>query len=240
MDRHSEQNGAYGWINKDVSLEVDGENAKGRFYLHRPQPLSDDGSVRIERSDTSASLSTASSASSEFNIELIYSGDPSYQWAFDRAVERWEDVITADLPDMTVSGDINNFMSGERLDSLINVEIDDIRIYATVEDIDGPYGVLGAAGPDQIRNWDDDTGLPLRGADGLPVLGVMVFDRADMDLMMADGLLQTTVIHEMGHVLGTSDLYWQANGFQGDNTGKSDPNSDYYQYASANVHGDGT
>lgn len=151
MDRHLKENSFLGWLNKDVSLEVDGENAKGRFYLHRPQPHGDDGSVRIERSDKSASLSTASSASSEFNIELIYSGDPSYQWAFDRAVERWEDVITADLPDMTVSGDINNFMSGERLDSLINVEIDDIRIYATVEDIDGPYGVLGATGVDQTR-----------------------------------------------------------------------------------------
>ena len=170
LDRHSEQNGSYRWTDGDVSLEVDGENAKGRFYLHRPQPPSEDEASRITPSDELSSRAIASSVSSDFNIELIYSGNPSYQWAFDRAVERWEDVITADLPGEYFEGSwpVYNFQTGELLDTITNETVDDLRIYAAVEYIDGPYGILGAAGPDYVRGWDFDANLPLSGPNGLP------------------------------------------------------------------------
>ena len=172
---------------------------------------------------------------SEFNIDLVYTGDSAYQWAFDRAIERWEQVITADLPDTRVTGSVT--LDSINFGYLSNQLIDDVRIYGAVQYIDGPGGTLGAAGPRYVRGWDSARDLPDAGPNGLPVVGVMVFDSADMESMLSDGLLETTVVHEMGHVLGALDLYWEANGFQGDYfAGLNDPSSDYYQYASTNIH----
>ena len=142
----------------DVSLEVEGENDKGRFYLHRPEPPAENKSVEIEAVNRFLSRSIAQSTSSEFNIDLVYTGDSAYQWAFDRAIERWEQVITADLPDTRVTGSVT--LDSINFGYLSNQLIDDVRIYGAVQYIDGPGGTLGAAGPRYVRGWDSVRGLP--------------------------------------------------------------------------------
>ena len=67
----------------------------------------------------------------------------------------------------------------------------------TIEPIDGPFGVLGQAGPCFVR---DD-------ADGLTVIGRMQFDEDDMELLETEGSLQAVILHEMGHVLGFGTLW---------------------------------
>ena len=37
---------------------------------------------------------------STFDIVIRYSGDPTYQTLFDAAAARWEQIITADIPDV--------------------------------------------------------------------------------------------------------------------------------------------
>lgn len=52
--------------------------------------------------------------------------------------------------------------------------------------------VLGTAGPFITRT-----------SNGLPIVGSMIFDIADIDALRASGELVDVILHEMGHVLGT-------------------------------------
>jgi hypothetical protein len=63
-----------------------------------------------------------------FDITVRYSGNSAYQFYFDQAARRWEQIITADLPDVVSS--TYGF-------------IDDLMIDASVIFIDGPDRVLG-------------------------------------------------------------------------------------------------
>lgn len=74
--------------------------------------------------------------------------------------------------------------------------IDDISIDISVTEIDGENGVLGQAGATQWRS------------NYLPYEGQMRFDSADLESLEADGSLLEVVRHEMGHVLGISNLTW--------------------------------
>ena len=73
--------------------------------------------------------------------------------------------------------------------------IDDMRMTAVEQAIDGEFGILGSAGPTLLRS-----------SDGLPVGGQMTFDSADIDRLINDspnGLdFFETVLHEMGHIQG--------------------------------------
>ena len=138
-----------------------------------------------ELSVSAAVTVPASVSVSGFNIDVRYSGDPQYQTAFTHAATRWQSIITSDLPDVT------NWQYGL---------IDDLLITASVVSIDGPNGVLGRASPTAIRSGS-----------GLPYLGMMQFDSADMARMLANGTLEGVILHEMGHVLGIGGL-WDNNG----------------------------
>ncbi|HEU4881969.1 MAG TPA: Ig-like domain-containing protein [Longimicrobium sp.] len=117
--------------------------------------------------------------------------------AFQNAATRWAGVITTDQPDLDVgipAGDCGQ-------DSpILDQVIDDLMIFASVEPIDGPGAILGQAG------WC------YRRDPGLPILGVMSFDEADMNSLEAGGGLNAVILHEMGHVLGIGTL-WSTFGF---------------------------
>lgn len=132
------------------------------------------------------SVSAATSApvpvtATGFNIDVRYTGDAQYQAAFNNAALRWQSIITSDLPDVT------NWQYGL---------IDDLLITASVAAIDGPGGVLARAAPTALRSES-----------GLPYLGMMQFDSADMARVLANGTLEGLIVHEMGHVLGIGCLW---------------------------------
>ena len=117
-----------------------------------------------------------------FDIAIDYNGPSQYQGLFDSAAARWMEIITGDLPDDTSA----NFGF-----------IDDLLIDASVISIDGRGGVLGQAGADYVRS-----------SSLLPVHGVMQFDSADLDSMASKGILEDVILHEMGHVLGISNWFF--------------------------------
>jgi hypothetical protein len=139
---------------------------------------------------------TASTAPRPYNIELRFLSavSPSQAEAFTRAEEKWESLVVGDLAD-----ELMNEGPGTCLDDTpaINERVDDIIIFATLGPIDGPGRAVGAAGP----CWMRDVGF-------LPLVGVMVFDVQDIDLIERDGLLETLFLHEMGHVLGFGSSIW--------------------------------
>jgi hypothetical protein len=120
----------------------------------------------------------------------------SQRAAFTNAANRWGGIITADLPD--VAGSIPAGSCGESSPSM-NHTFDDLLIFAGIENIDGPGAVLGSAG------WC------YRRTAGLPIIGLMRFDAADVAALEGSGQLNAVILHEMGHVLGIGTL-WSALG----------------------------
>lgn len=120
---------------------------------------------------------------SQFNIDLTFSGGltPSQQASFTLAAQRIQQMITGDVPDITVPG--------------LGL-VDDVVIDASGVFIDGVNGILGQAGP---------TGL--RGGTFLPFAGIMQFDTADLASLEATGQLVDTITHEMMHVLGFGTIW---------------------------------
>jgi|GEM_PF-1801636 len=119
--------------------------------------------------------------------------------AFAQAAARWEQIIVGDLPDV--------------VDPASGVIIDDVLIEATAEDIDGSGGILGEAGPTDLRP----------GANGLPWKGIMRFDTADLADLERDGELVDVITHEMGHVLGFGSLWSRGGLIAGTGTGTDNP-----------------
>lgn len=157
-----------------ILLEPDGSNEN--FHLDaRPDPVFVNGGFFAPVGD-----GVVGDAATEFNIDLEYSGPAEFLDEFEDAIEIWESVITADLPDILFNGEL----------------YDDLTIEATIEPIDGPFGILGSAGPDFVR-----------GGTALPFLGSMRFDEDDIAFLDSSGTLQDVIIHEIGHVLGIGTLW---------------------------------
>lgn len=146
---------------------------------------------------------------SQFNITLRFLTPvtATQQAAFQRAAERWRDVVIGDLPDVSASLPANACGVGE---PALNETIDDVLIYVRLDSIDGPGKVLGSAGPCATRTLS-----------GLPALGAMHFDTADVAQLEADNQLDAVILHEMGHVLGIGSL-WSSFGLL-TGAGTSDP-----------------
>ena len=101
--------------------------------------------------------------------------------------------------------------------------IDDVRIDADGEFIDGPGRILGQAGP-----------IDLRPARFIPATGIMSFDSADLAQMEADGSLVSVIVHEMGHVLGFGTIFDRV----GLITGAGGPDPEFTGANAAREYGD--
>jgi hypothetical protein len=149
-------------------------------------------SARAGGSSGSVPVSVTQSA---FDIVLraLTSLTAAQQQAFDNARARWRQLVVGDLPDVLLTAAPGTCGSNS---PAVNEVIDDLVIFATVEEIDGVGGTLGSAGPCYIRN-----------AGGLPILGRMRLDADDLAQLQITGKLGEVILHEMGHVLGFGTLW---------------------------------
>ena len=133
---------------------------------------------------------------SGYEITLCYNSTltASQRTVFQNAAARWSQVITGDLPG--VSGSIPSGACSTGSPGL-NMTMDDLVIFAAVEPIDGVGAVLGSAGWCYRRS----------GAAGLPIIGTMRFDAADVAGLEAAGQFSSVILHEMGHVIGVG-TFW--------------------------------
>ncbi|WP_428926104.1 leishmanolysin-related zinc metalloendopeptidase [Marinibacterium sp. SX1] len=140
-----------------------------------------------------------------FNVQIDFRGqwDDALKQSFIDAADLISSIITGDIADARVPG-FGIFRS--------NI-VDDVRIDASLADIDGSGGVLGQAGPTAYRT--DSL---------LPATGIMEFDVADAADFDAINMFNDIVFHEMMHVLGFGTL-WEAMGLVTNNgNGTSDFN----------------
>lgn len=140
-----------------------------------------------------------SAAGYDINLRFVAMPTPNQLLTFSNAAARWEAIITGDVTNQP-SGNVAIGQCGNA--RAINETIDDVVIIVRLEPIDGPGQVLGSAGPCLVRN------LP----SGLPALGIMNFDTADLANLEAGGSFGDVILHEMGHVLGVGTI-WSNKGF---------------------------
>ena len=141
---------------------------------------------------------TVTVVTQQFNIVLRYITTPDqvYANAFTTAQSRWQSLIVGDLPPIQVTLAANSDCGAVTIPNAIDEVVDDIVIYVDLQPIDGPGKIIGSAGPCFIRSTT-----------GLPILGGMKFDTDDLDYLNTHGLLDETIIHEMGHVLGFGTIW---------------------------------
>jgi len=136
---------------------------------------------------------------------------------FTNAAARLEGIVVSDVIDANAAG--QNFDLGQACNVSgqppFNELVDDVIIYASIRDIDGPGKILAQAGPCLERPTGPNNTLPM------PAVGEMQFDSADIDALSGAGSLQEVITHEMLHVLGFGVL-WENRGFVS-GAGTSDP-----------------
>jgi Leishmanolysin len=133
-----------------------------------------------------------------YNVTVLFdnSVQEKYKQSFRDAAARWEKIITGDLSDVT---NVSTSSNCSEVSVSGTVTVDDVVILVGTF-TEAPGGLLGFAGPCGVRK-----------SNALTILGEMKFDTKDMDGLLADGQLNATITHEMGHVLGLGTLWDNLN-----------------------------
>jgi hypothetical protein len=145
--------------------------------------------------DVSASVQT------DYNIDVRFFGaDPTdaQKALFTNAAARISAIVTGDIPDVTLTNFSATASCGLAGLPVVNETVDDLLIFAAVQNIDGPGGILAEAGPCLFRN-------PTSG--NFAVVGVMLLDAADIESATSRGMLQDIITHEMLHIVGIGTLW---------------------------------
>lgn len=162
-----------------------------------------------------------------FDIEVVFldNGTPSQDNIVREAAERWESIIArgAENYDFSVSSQAN-YPADECFDGqpLVADVVDDLRVWVTIDSIDGRGGAVASAGPCWARP------IQFTGSDVIwleAVLGRIRLDEADAAALETRGQLLSVVVHEMAHVLGFGTL-WELKGLLRNPSVPSSPNAD--------------
>ena len=117
-----------------------------------------------------------------------------------------------DLPDLELNRTFECTLRGITAEVEIGA-LDDVGLVVAIAELDGPGGTLAAARLCVIRTRSET-----------PVLGLTVFDRADIDRLEQTGSLVEVAVHEMAHILGFG-LLWPRRGLLR-NPSEVDPDAD--------------
>lgn len=141
-----------------------------------------------------------------FDMELVFlnNGTTSQDAIVGQAAERWESVMgreVSDYPFFTT----NPFPANECFPGQPGVaeEIDDIKVWVSIDSIDGVGNVIGSAGPCHVRAISYGFGSII----STPTVGALILDEADVAQMESQGTLLSVVTHELAHVLGFGTIW---------------------------------
>ena len=141
---------------------------------------------------------------SGFDIEVVhFSGallSTEHKAAFQRAADRWEEVITGDLRDVNFRlNPYNEWNDIANARITVADAVDDLRIFVRIKSLEEE--IAGRGGPFLIRTEN-----------GLPILGSIEIDRDELN--SDSGSFYSLVLHEMGHCLGFGTIWGQLGPFE--------------------------
>ena len=147
-----------------------------------------------------ATLDVSATVKTDYHIDIRFFGpEPTeaQRALFTNAAARLSAIVIGDLPNVTLTDfDVARACGVFDLPTL-NETVDDVVIYASVQNIDGGKN-SGRSRAMRIQEC---------GVRTLTTVGVMEFDAADIDRLAANGTLQDVITHEMLHVLGIGTLW---------------------------------
>jgi hypothetical protein len=122
------------------------------------------------------------------------------------AVSRWQSTIQSELDDVALNSTAGRCFAEQ---PALNETVDDLLLFVTASNIDGPSKTIAQAGPCFVRNTGN-----------IPAMGVLRIDTSDLTSALQAGLLDDVIQHEIGHVLGIGTI-WEDNLLIG--SGGTDP-----------------
>lgn len=152
---------------------------------------------------TTVTLAINATVTTNYTIVVRFFGaamTPAQQALFTNAAARISGFLTGDIIDANAQNVDITQPCGVSGQQPLNEVIDDVLIYAAIQDIDGPGKILAQAGPCLGRSGGTLNQF-------MPAVGVMQFDAADINALTGSGSLQEVITHEMMHVLGFGVLW---------------------------------
>lgn len=110
--------------------------------------------------------------------------------------QRWEAIVTADIPDVDAS---TLSTTGSIGGCLYPDVIDDLHVCVFYDDLasDGPQGTLAYAFIEHLREDESQ----------LPIAGVIGFDPVDVEALIRRDEMELAILHEMAHLLGLGTMW---------------------------------
>ena len=137
----------------------------------------------------------------DFHVDVRFFGPEmtdDQKALFTNAAARIEAIIVGAISDVTYSGLSAETMCGVPGLPTLDETVHGIVIYASVQPIDGPSGILAESGP-----------CVLRSGSFFPSVAAMLFDSEDLATVQARGILQDVITHEMLHSVGFGTIWDQ-------------------------------
>lgn len=158
----------------------------------------------------------------DIDVVFIEHGSAEQDKVILDAARRWETAIVQGVADIDLANNPIGPGRCGRDSPLTNDVIDDVRMFVRIDSIDGPGRILARAGPcfSRITRFEGYPDIPRS-----VIVGSMEFDEDDLNRLSAQGILVSTVLHEMGHVLGFGTLWDQFDLLQDPST-QGNPSAD--------------
>ena len=154
---------------------------------------------------TTMTVSVGEEVIEPYDIDLVFvsNGTSSQDQVVRDAAELWESIIAAGVSDLDFSDEPEPAGECGPDSPPINDVVDDIRIYVSIDSIDGAGQILGQSTPCFVR------ALPIPGYErtNTTIAGRITLDEADVARLETQGTLAATMVHELAHVLGFGTIW---------------------------------
>ena len=169
-------------------------------------------------------VTTAIAPEEDFDLELVMvdQGTASQNGIITQVAERYESMIGLGDFDGSVSLAADQCAPG--MPELTSQALDDISIYVMIGPLDGAGNAVAMSGACVIRSGAN-------GWVGMPALGAMVLDEADVAQLESDGFLEAVVTREMARALGFGPFTWEDHGFLQNPSLPEEPDADTHMNA---------
>jgi hypothetical protein len=169
-------------------------------------------------------VSTEQEPEEPFDVEVVMvnEGTASQNDIIGQVAARYESMSGLGAFDGTLSLDAD--MCAPGMPELVAKSIDDISIYVMIGPLDGEGDAVAMSG----------ACIPRGGANGwygMPAVGTIVLDEADIAQLDSDGVFEAVVTREMGRAMGFNPGIWELHGFLRNPSLPESPDADTHMNA---------